>query len=150
MYNSENPYAILLVSQRSQYAIFSQFGYKMEAGTHAQLSHTDTYAKAFFQHFKALKCIFMLHYLYYQVHKAILEEKCIVMELKNFEYLDKYDPKQVLFLQECNDKEELLKRLIQEQKILWISGKLVEQHNEKKRKKKKQDKKNCTKKRKLS
>ncbi len=79
----------------------------------------------------------MLHYLYYQVHKAILEEKCIVMELKNFEYLDKYDPKQVLFQQECNDKEELLKRLIQEQKILWISGKLVEQHNEKKRKKEK-------------
>lgn len=55
--------------------------------------HILTYAKAFFQHYKTLKCIFMLHHHYYQIHKVILEEKCIIMELTNLDDIDRYDPK---------------------------------------------------------
>ena len=127
----------------------------INSGTEWRLEHMSnchilTYAKALFQHFKALKCTFMLHNFYYQIYTAIHEGKTVVMNQVNSEDLYKYDPKQILFQQDSNDKEEQLRRIIQEQKMLRISGKLVEQNSEKRRKKKKQDKKNCIKKKKLS
>ena len=69
-----------------------------------------SYAQAIHYYLKSVKCIINIHNIFYQVAKALLNGKCIVMFAVNSDQLSKYASNQILLRQQSDDVEELDRR----------------------------------------
>lgn len=66
-----------------------------------------SYAQAIHYYLKSVKCIINIHNIFYQVAKALLNGKCIVMFAVNSDQLSEYASNQILLRQQSDDVEEL-------------------------------------------
>ena len=69
-----------------------------------------SYAQAIHYYLKSVKCIINIHNIFYQVAKALLNGKCIVMFAVNSDQLSEYASNQILHRQQSDDVEELDRR----------------------------------------
>lgn len=69
-----------------------------------------SYAQAIHYYLKSVKCIINIHNIFYQVAKALLNGKCIVMFAVNSDQLSEYASNQILLRQQSDDVEELDRR----------------------------------------